>query len=163
MSRSCFLICVAVIAACFIYSCAKDKGIDPSLAYTDLALLDSCTNDAAFVYYKNDPNAIYPGVNGPHGTFKLKFNHKAYAQLTDMGKLPVGSVFANGSMIVKEVVSGATIIEYALMYKKEGAWVWAEIHPDKSVKHSVRSDHSICTSCHNQAGNRDLVDTFIFH
>lgn len=152
-----------VLSLCIIYSCAKDQGRNPSLAYTDFGLLDSCKNNAAFVYYKNDDNTVYPGSNGPHGAFKIKFNHVAYAQLTDGGKLPVGGVFKDGSMIVKEVISGGNLVEYALMYKLQGSWIWAEIHPDKSVKHSVKADHSICTGCHSQAGNRDLVNTFFFH
>jgi hypothetical protein len=146
-----------------IYSCRKDKGKDPNAGYTDFALLDSCKNESAFKYYKNDPNTIYPGNNGAHGTFKLKFNHKAYTQLVDSGKLPVGSKFNDGSLIVKEVMSGGTVIEYALMYKRNGSWLWAEITPGMNVEHSVRADHSICTSCHSQSGNRDLVATFKYH
>lgn len=146
-----------------IYSCIKDKGTNPALAYTDFGLLDSCKTTANFVYYKNNESIVYPGTSGPHGTFKLKFNHKAYAQLTAAGKLPVGGVFSDGSMIVKEILSGGNLVEYALMYKRNGTWIWAEISPDKNVKHSVRANHSICTGCHSQAGNRDLVTTFIFH
>ena len=152
-----------VLILSVIYSCTKDKGRNPALAYTDFGLLDSAKTNAAFVYYKNDDNVIYPGNNGPHGAFKIKFNHNAYSQLTDGGKLPVGGVFKDGSMIVKEVISGGTIVEYALMYKLKGSWIWAEISPDLSVKHSVNADHSLCTSCHSQAGNRDLVNTFSFH
>ena len=146
-----------------IYSCVKDKGRNPALAYTDFGLLDSCKTNASFVYYQNDDQTIYSGSNGPHGAFKLKFNHVAYSQLTAMGKLPVGGIFKDGSMIVKEVISGGIVVEYALIYKRNGSWIWAEIKPDKSVKHSVNADHSLCTSCHSQAGNRDLVDSFYFH
>lgn len=154
---------IVVLFAAILYSCTKDKGRDPSLAYSDRALYDSCKNNSAFVFYKNDPNTIYPGTNGPHGTFRLKFNHQAFSQLTDNGKLPVGGTFANGSMIVKEIFSGSNLKEYALMYKLSGSWIWAEYTPGFNVKHSVKSDHSICTGCHSQAGNRDLVTTFIFH
>lgn len=155
---------VTVLLLAVVYACTKDKGRNPSLAYTNFGLRDSCRNTAAFVYYKNDPNIVYPGTNGPHGSFRLKFNHKAYAQLTDAGKLPVGSLFSDGSMLVKEVLSGGNLVEYALMYKLSGSWIWAEFTPDlKTVKHSVDAEHSVCTSCHSQSGNRDLVTTFIFH
>lgn len=147
-----------------VFACTKDKGRNPALAYTDFGLRDSCRNGAAFVYYKNDPGIVYPGTNGPHGTFKLKFNHQAYSQLIDNGKLPLSAKFTSGSMIVKEVVSGGNLIEYAVMYKLNDSWIWAEFTPDlKTIKHSVNSPASVCTGCHSQAGNRDFVTTFIFH
>ena len=154
---------ISVIVISAVYSCRKDVGKDPDIAYTDYALLDSCKNAASFRYYKDDPGMVYPGTNGPHGSYKLKFNHKAYAQLTDGGKLPLGNTFGNGSMIVKEIVSGGTLIEYALMYKLNGSWLWAEIDPSFKVKHSVKAEHGVCISCHSQNGNRDLVTTFIYH
>jgi hypothetical protein len=154
---------VFLVLLLIFYSCRKDVGKDPDIAYTDYALLDTCKNSSAFRYYKDDPNMVYPGTNGPHGTYRLKFNHRAYAQLTDGGKLPTGNKFSNGSMIVKEIVSGGTVIEYALMYKLNGAWLWAEISPAFSVKHSVKTDHGVCISCHSQNGNRDQVATFIYH
>jgi hypothetical protein len=146
-----------------VYSCVKDKGKNPQVAFTDYALLDSCKNEAAFRYYKDAPNTTYPGTNGAHGTYKLKFNHKAYSQLVDSGKLPVGKKFTDGSMIVKEVYKGSTLDQYALMYKYNGAWLWAEITPDFKIPHSVKADQGVCTSCHSQSGNRDLVATFKFH
>lgn len=158
------IILVFIISLAVIYSCTKDKGRNPALAYTDFALRDSCQNSAAFVYYKNDPGTIYSGANGPHGTFQLKFNHKAYAQLTDGGKLPVGSVFSDGSMIVKEILRGGSLVKYAVMYKLKGAWLWGEWTPDLKVKDiSVNDNSSICTTCHSQGGNRDMVNTFSFH
>ena len=163
MKKSILFAFTLVILMAVVYSCTKDKGRNPALAYTDFALRDSCETSAAFVYYKNDPSAVYSGSNGPHGTFKLKFNHKAYSQLTDGGKLPVGSVFTDGSMVVKEIVSGGKLTKYALMYKLKGAWLWAEFTPDLVKDLSVNDNSSLCTSCHSQAGNRDLVNTFSFH
>ena len=154
---------VFIISLAIIYSCTKDKGRNPELAYSDRALRDSCKNEAAFVYYKNDPGVIYPGVNGPHGTFKLKFNHVAYAQLSDAGKLPVGSKFSDGSMVVKEIMKNGTLDKYAVMYKRAGSWIWAEWTPDLVKDLSVNGNSNLCTSCHSQSGNRDLVNTFKFH
>lgn len=149
-----------VILASIFYSCTKDVAKNPLLAYSDKALLDSAKNEAAFVYYKNDPSAVYAGTNGPHGAFKLKFNKIAYAALTDNGKLPVGAQFPNGSFIVKEIPSNGL---YALMYKKEGSWLWSEINSDGSIVHSVSKESSVCTSCHSQSGQRDLVVSFNFY
>lgn len=153
-----------VFLLAIIYSCTKDKGRNPALAYTDNALRDSCQNTSAFVYYKNDPGTLHAGSNGPHGSFKIRFNHKAYAQLTDGGKLPVGGVFTDGSMIVKDIIRNGNLVKYAIMYKLKGAWLWGEWTPDLKTKDiSVNDNSSLCTSCHSQAGNRDLVNTFSFH
>lgn len=146
--------------SCVFYSCTKDVAKNPLLAYSDKALLDSARNTSAFTYYKNAPSTIYSGSNGPHGAFKLKFNKIAYAALTDAGKLPIGQTFPDGSYIVKEVQSNGLL---AVMYKKSGSWLWAEFNADGSTYYSVNKDPSVCTSCHNQSGNRDLAVTFNFH
>ena len=150
------LVCIASV----LYSCTKDIAKNPLLAYSDKALYDSCKNADAFTYYQNLPNTVYSGANGPHGPFKLKFNKIAYAALTDNGKLPVGQQFPNGSLIVKEVQADGL---YALMYKKEGSWLWAEITANGDADYSVNKDPSVCTSCHSQSGQRDLVVSFNFY
>lgn len=149
-----------VIISCVFYSCKKDIGENPLLAFTDKALLDSANNSAAFVYYKNDPTAVYSGINGPHGAFKLKFNKKAFLSLKDNGKLPVGQKFPDGSMIVKEVQSNGL---YAIMYKRSGSWLWAEVNKDGTVAFSVYKNGDGCISCHSQSGNRDLAVSFNFY
>lgn len=150
---------MTLLAAVF-YSCTKDIAKNPLLAYSDKALYDSCRNAAAFVYYQNAAT-VYSGVNGPHGPFKLKFNKIANTALTDNGKLPVGQRFPDGSLVVKEIESSGL---YALMYKKEGSWLWAEINADGSTQFSVNKDPSAaCVNCHNQTGQRDQVVSFYFY
>ncbi len=150
-----------IVFLCIVFSCARDKGINPLLAYSDKALYDSCKNLSAFYYYKNDLSAIYSGVHGPHGAFKLRFNSIAYAALTDNGKLPANKKFPDGSMIVKDIQSSG---QYALMYKKSGSWLWAEINADGTIAFSVYKDASVaCVSCHSQKGQRDLAVSFNFY
>ncbi len=152
-----------IVLGLILFSCTKDKGRDPELAFSDKALLDSCKNSIAFKYYKDKPDSVYTGVHGPHGAFKLKFNKIAFAALTASGKLPLTAKFPNGAMVVKEVVSGGEISLFALMYKHNNSWLWAEIEPNSKVLYSVNKESSVCTSCHNQAGNRDLVTSFNFY
>lgn len=154
------LFCTTVLS-CIFYSCTKDIGINPALAYSDNALFDSCRNEIAFTYYQNSTGTVYSGSNGPHGDFKLKFNKIALTSLTDGGKLPSGGTFPNGSMVVKEVQQSGI---YALMYKRAGSWLWAEINADGSVVYSVNKDAGAgCIGCHSQTGHRDLVVSFNFH
>lgn len=156
-----FIIFCAVLTACVCYSCTKEQGLNPLLAYNDRALYDSCKNTAAFKYYKNNPAAIYSGAHGPHGAFKLRFNTLAYAVLTDNGKLPVNTTFPDGSMIVKDIQNNG---QYALMYKKTGSWLWAEINADGSVAFSTSKEpNAACVSCHSQSGQRDLALSFNFY
>lgn len=145
-----------------LFSCTKDVGKNPDLAFSNKALYDSCRNEAAFNYYKNSNQVLQvsPSSNSPHGAFKLKFNKIAFAALTDNDKLPVGEKFPEGSMVVKEVQSNGL---YALMYKHNNSWLWAEINNDGTTVFSVNKDPSICTSCHNQSGQRDFVVSFNYY
>lgn len=150
-----------VMFSCIVYSCTKDQGINPDLAFSDRALYDSCRNLSAFTYYKNDPAAVYSGIHGPHGAFKLRFNKIAYAALTDNGKLPANKTFPDGSMIVKDVQSNG---QFAIMYKKTGSWLWAEINADGTVAFSTTKEPTAtCISCHSQSGQRDLAVSFAFY
>ena len=79
------------------------------------------------------------------------------------GKLPVGSKFPDGSLIMKDITDGSTISLYAFMYKYSGSWIWGEVKPDGNILHSVNGDEGICTGCHSQSGNRDLVVSFNFY
>ncbi len=142
--------------------CTKKQGTNPSLAFNDASLLDSC-KQSNYVYYKNDPSTLLSGAAGPHGTFKLRFNAIAYAALTENGKLPLGKKFPEGSLLVKDVYSGGVLDLYAFMYKKSGSWLWAEIKPSGQVLYSVTKNPGVCTGCHSQNGNRDLAVSFNFY
>lgn len=145
-----------------LLSCTKDIAKNPDLAFSNKALYDSCRNEAAFNYYKNNNQTLQVSAssNSPHGAFKLKFNKIAFDALTDNGKLPVSEKFPNGSMVVKEIQSDG---QYAIMYKHNNSWLWAEINANGSVDYSVNKDPSVCVSCHNQLGQRDLVVSFNYY
>lgn len=153
-------VCLLAVLSSFL-GCTKDVGINPSLAYNDLALYDSCQNPS-HVYYKNDSQTILPGNTG-HGTFKLRFNRTAKSVLDNDGKLPAGFNFPNGSMIIKDIYSGANLNLYAYMYKKSGSWLWGEIKANKEILFSVNKNPAVCINCHSQTGNRDLVLSFYFY
>ncbi|WP_317896718.1 hypothetical protein [Aurantibacillus circumpalustris] len=142
--------------------CTKEQGKNPSLSITDVSLLDSCAQ-SIHAYYNSDPNILLSGAHGPHGTFKLRFNNIANKVLTDKGKLPLGTVFPDGSLVIKDIYSGSDLTLYAFMYKHSGSWLWAEVKPNGSILHSVNENSGVCTGCHNQSGNRDLVVSFNFY
>lgn len=146
-------------------ACTKDEGKNPSLAYSDRALADSC-NATYHHYYRNDASRILSGAknsNGQHGPFKLRFNNIAFKALLDSGRLPLNAVMPEGSLVVKDVYEGGSIGLYAIMYKHSGSWLWAEIKPNKEVLFSVTKNSDLCVSCHSQAGNRDFLRTFSYY
>ncbi len=145
-----------------LLACTKKEGKNPSLAYSDRALLDTCRIET-FSYYKNDPSIIYSGSFGQHGPFKLRFNALAKSALKADGKLAIGALMPEGAFIVKDVYSGGTISLFAFMYKKSGSWLWGEIEPNGSVHYSVNKNSSLCVNCHNQTGNRDYLRSFEFY
>lgn len=166
MLRINHIVCLVFAIVCFLCvlsSCTKDIAKNPDLAFSDKALYDSCKNETAFNYYKNNNQVLQvsPGSNSPHGAFKLKFNKIAATALTDNGKLPIGQKFPEGSLVVKEVESNGL---YAIMYKHNNSWLWAEISNDGTTVFSVAKDPTTaCISCHNQSGQRDLVVSFNYY
>ncbi len=153
-----FLITIIVLI-----SCTKKVARDPSLAYSNFAILDSIKLSAN-KYYKNDPNIVYPNTGAPHGPFKLRFNNIGFNALTSNGKLPAGGVMPNGSLVVKDVLDGnGAISVHAFMYKRAGSWIWGEIKPNKEVLYSVDRNPSLCINCHSQNVNIDLIRTFQYY
>ncbi|MDO8998743.1 MAG: hypothetical protein Q7W45_03185 [Bacteroidota bacterium] len=145
-----------------LLSCTKKTGRDPLLAYSDYAMLDSI-NAPGTIYYKNNPAILSPAGNSPHGNFQLRFNAIGFNALTDGGKLPVGGKMPDGSLVIKDIYEGNALSLHAFMYKKSGAWIWGEIRPNREVYYSVDKNPSVCTGCHSQPGNRDLVTSFSLH
>jgi len=150
----------AIAAICF-FACAKDKG-DVSGLFSDKKLFELAQNSTGHTYYQNGA-ALPAAGNSPHGSFRLRFNPKAFSALDSLGELPAGNVFPDSSLLVKEALSGNNVNLYAVMYKKQGAWLWAEYKPDGETVYSLFKDPSGCTSCHSQTPNRDFVRTFDLH
>ena len=144
------------LCLCFC-ACSKHQGRNPSLAYSDKALLDSCKNQA-LVYYGNATTLI--PSKGPHGSHYLRFNTIAANALGTDGKLVQGKTMPEGAMIVKDIHVNGRLDLYALMYKRSGAWLWAELKPDGSIQHSVNGQAAVCTGCHSGSGNRDQILSF---
>lgn len=145
-------------------SCTKDVGKLPGPRFTDKGFLDSINQSSSFYWYKNDSNAVYSGVHGPHGPFKLRFNSVAHAALTDNGKLPQGKLMPSGALVIKELENTSqNATTYYYMYKYQQGWLWGRIKSNGQVEFSIYSNASNCVNCHQQSGNRDLVTAFHFY
>jgi hypothetical protein len=153
-----FLIVIIIL---IFFSCTKQVGINPELAYSDKALFDSAQNKS-FYFYQNKDTLLNPKGNSPHGSFKLRFNSVAYSALTAGGKLPVSGKFPEGSFIVKDIFKSGELNLYAWMYKRKNGWLWGEADINGKILYS-QAQPQVCISCHNQQGQRDQTLTFTFH
>ena len=154
---------IAALIVVSSQSCKKDKTDTDA----DNALFSEISA-SGYTYYQN--GNVLNGVSpSPHGSFKLRFNATAFAALDSTGELPSGNSFPSGSIIVKEIQSGAAISLFAVMKKDPGSgnsgsgWLWAEFKPDGSTVVSTGEKGSGCVGCHSGSPNRDLTRTFDLH
>ena len=151
-----------IFFVCAYQSC--DKDISSS---EDSALFDELS-DAGYQFYQTG-NTLSAASPSPHGSFRLRMNDIAQTVLDSMGELPAGGVFPEGSVVVKEVMSGGQIDLYAVMKKassdnnSSNGWLWAEYDTDGSSIISLTNQGSSCTGCHSQTPNRDFSRTFDLH
>jgi hypothetical protein len=156
------LLAALILSLAFLFSCTKDKGTNPELPFDDQSLLDSAKN-SNYYYYKSKKDTIYSGSHGSHGTFKLRFNSKAFVALTDSGRLPKGKKFAEGSFIVKDVYKNGNLYLYAYMFKRNGKWLWGEVEPSGNFHFKIKDGEKTCLGCHSQTGHRDNAVVFHFY
>ncbi len=162
------LILSAIIIAA--QSCSYEKAEISVSSISDDELF-SLAEQTDFHYYIN-PDTIIPGAgNSPHGYFKVKFNDIALEALDSTGKLPAGTTFPKGAVIVKELVNNTTaaITHYAVMKKSStdfnsnAGWIWGEYLKSDKTGYSVINKGTVCIGCHNNNPNRDLVRLFDLH
>lgn len=158
--RNTYLILVLSLSSLLIYACKRKK-------VNERLYEETISSDLTFY---NSKDTIYSAKGGsPHGSFKLKFNAIANAVLGADGKLPQGSSFPEGSLIVKEAYSGNELVLYAIMKREldskfsKDKWVWAEYEPNGDVVYSVSLKGKACIDCHKSGLSRDLVRAFDLH
>ncbi|CAN5765986.1 hypothetical protein BH11BAC7_BH11BAC7_13610 [soil metagenome] len=151
---------IAVLFFIAIPSCKKTKLND--------SIFEEA-NGSGLSFYKGVDSVFSPAGGSPHGNFKLKFNSKAASVLDVDGKLPAGSSFPDGSLIVKEAFAGSGDMFYAVMKKDSKSkfaaegWLWGEYKTDGTVINNVKEKGASCTSCHSNSPNRDHVRSFDLH
>ncbi len=167
MKNYLLIITIILCFVCLAQSCKKDDDSSPE---NDKALF-ALVGQSGYTYYVSTPGITAGAGNSPHGFERVRFNAIAQAALDSTGKLPVGSSFPTGSVIVKEIYSSptGTLNLYAVMKKEPTSSVsgsgyqWAEFKPDGNVTFSTGKKGDGCISCHSGSGNRDLVLTFDLH
>ncbi len=134
---------------------------------TDKLLYDLARETSGFTWYKKT-DALLNITSGSGHSFpflRTRYNQAAAARLDDQGKIITGSVFPEGSLIVKEFHDSSNkLARYAVLYKEAGnqdadskGWVWGYINADGTVAESSSDKGKSCNACHNQDGNIDYM------
>ena len=164
---------IGIVFVILVNAC-NDKSETPGPVISTTGNIDSIlyaqSESAAegFVAYQNkDTVRASSSASGHSPFFKVRMNAKARSVLGADGKLPVGSVFPEGSIVVKDLyntVGGARQLvaimrkESANPYAKEG-WLWSEFQADGGAYVSAKDKGVLCAGCHS-SNDRDFVRTF---
>jgi hypothetical protein len=151
-------ILICTIATLVFFGCGKTK------AKTEHeAIFAKVKSLEGYVFYKNSSELLLKGNGSGHSNPKLatRYNSIAATMLNTEGKVIEGSVFPQGSLIVKDLYDvNDKFDRYSIMYKDstskykdERGWVWAEFKPNGKARYSIHKIGKACISCHNQAGN----------
>jgi Cytochrome P460 len=153
-----------LVAFTMLNACKSD---DDAAASTDKELYDMSKSGSGFTWYKNS-DALLPkssGTGHSQPLLRTRYNDVAAAMLDMDGKVKTGTVFPEGSLIVKELNNNATTIgRYAILYKQSGhpdadvdGWVWGYINADGSVVEPAANKGNNCRGCHGQADHIDFT------
>lgn len=157
MSKIAYLLFIGLIAT----GCSKDKVLEP----TDAQLFEMAQNTSNTTWYKLSDALLgkSAGSGHPQEFLRTRFNDIAATQLETNGKVIVGAIFPEGSLIVKELFENENdLARYAILYKSsqheyadDNGWVWGYINADRSVAVSASTKGSSCINCHSQSENID--------
>ena len=160
------LLCIVVLpfTIAFLHgSCKKDE----QATGTDKELYDMAKVTSGFTWYKYSDELLDKSSGSGHNFpfLRTRFNETAAAYLDSTGKVIDGTVYPEGSLVVKELYENAnTLSRYAVLDKKPGhddadanGWVWGYINADESIAEPASNRGDACISCHQQNGNIDYI------
>ena len=150
----------------FLIQCRKEQSV--KVAESDISIFNKASSLNGFTYYKGNDSVYKSSPQSAHvAYFRVRFNTIAKAALSDNGRLPAGSPFPTGSLIVKELHQdslGNSPSGYAIMEKlpndtnQAETWVWAEYNLT-GTGYTINKKGAICTGCHS-TNDRDKVRLF---
>ena len=152
---------------CVVNSCKKDGVEEKNSEITDKELYELSITTNGFSWFKNEDVLLSKssGSGHPQPYLRTRYNAIAASKLDKEGKVEMGSIFPEGSLIVKELVDNSSkLVRYAVLYKSAGSsnadakgWVWGYIDADGTVAISASKKGGSCISCHSQEGNIDYM------
>lgn len=149
----------------FFLSTCDDPQEDLELGPDEFLLeLESKTSD--YVWFGNSEALLDRSSESGHPETQLRtrYNSKAAEKLNSEGRVIEGTVFEDGSLIVKELVSNGSLNTLAIMYKDANnefadanGWLWGYFDGQNKVRQSAVNKGVGCRGCHLQSGHIDLT------
>ncbi|WP_070137846.1 hypothetical protein [Crocinitomix algicola] len=149
-------------------SCKKNKAGKE----LDQELYEMAQETSGFTWYKNSDALLEKSAGSGHPMpyLRTRYNATAANFLDEEGKVIPGTIFSEGSLIVKELYDDPeTISRYALFYKDsdneysdELGWVYGYVEANGDVASPSKNKGGSCIDCHSQSGNidRTLMNNF---
>lgn len=154
-------------------SCKKDDDDDDgnttTVVNSDSLLFALATETSGFTWYKNSEAPLPKSTGSGHveAFLRTRYNATAAAKLDGSGKVTAGTIFPEGSLIVKELLNDSNttnLSTYAILYKQsnsadadEDGWVWGYLYGNGNVRISATKKGSDCRSCHSGSGAIDFT------
>lgn len=152
-----------LIPVFLLNACKKDKiakGIDRQL-------YEMSESSTGFTWFNNSNTLLAKssGSGHPQPFLRTRFNAIASENLDSNGRIIEGTIFPEGSLIVKELYDDETTLgRYAILYKDSDnedadpkGWVWGYVNADRSVAVEASTKGSSCINCHSQSQNIDYM------
>lgn len=152
------LFCLPVL---LFLSCTKDKTPDNA----DELLFDFTKDTSGYVWYHFSDSLLPRSSGSGHGQpfLRTRYNAVAAGYLDAEGKVVDGTIFPNGSVIIKELYKAdSTLDQYAILWKfpespsaDANGWVWGYLKPNGQTVTSAGLKGATCINCHSQQGHID--------
>jgi zona occludens toxin (predicted ATPase) len=159
------------LAGMVFTSCKHDESTpEPAnqpIVNADSLLYYSSLGPGSYNWYLQNDSVKRSSSASPHSKyFRVRFNAIAKNALASDGKLPAGSAFPAGAMVIKELYDsvGAPLKYLAVMYKdnthpnQASGWLWLEAKGNGEQYISTNEKGAQCVSCHSSG--RDYVRLF---
>jgi hypothetical protein len=159
---------LSIGALCIVStSCANLNSTSPAPeVWTDARLFDLAKSMTANTWYKKSDAALNKGSKSGHTQplLRTRYNPTAVQMLdATSGKVKAGAVFADGSIIVKELLNAdRSLSGYALMVKQKSdpsadaqGWVWGYLAANGTALSTVTNKGAGCIGCHSISGHID--------
>ena len=139
---------------------------DPEESDFEAQLYSMGRQSNGFVWYKNSSEQLNSSSLTGHAEPKqrTRYNTIAASSLDSNYKIIEGTIFQEGSLIVKELYkANGELSTLAMLYKKSGlaetdedGWVWGYYEANGDVKSAANKKGSSCRGCHSQDGSIDF-------
>lgn len=136
-----------------------DAGSDPTpivLSISDAELYAMQAAPDGWTFFGHTTDTLAGGSTTAHEPrIRVRYNRRAGTQLTPTGRVAVGALFPDSSLIVKELYTGSTLTTIAYMFKlgraenaSSSGWIWSETDGRGAVKISASRKGTGCVGCH---------------